>query len=182
MRELSLNILDVTCNSVKAGAQNITVNVTAEGNVLTIAIIDDGCGMDAEFLKRVTDPFTTTRTTRKVGMGLPLIKMEAEMSGGTFAIKSEKGVGTEVTTTFEIDHIDRPPLGDVADSLVTLICGLGSSRLVFNYSAFGNEFSLDTDQLKKELDGVPLDEPEVLAFVRDYIKENTITEFGGVLL
>ena len=95
MRELALNILDIAENSVKAGATLIRVTVRAEDGMLTIEIADDGCGMDAEFLKRVTDPFTTTRTTRKVGMGIPLFKMAAEMAGGEFSIRSEKGVGDD---------------------------------------------------------------------------------------
>ena len=109
MRELALNILDIAENSVKAGASLVRVLVEAKDGRLTIEISDNGCGMDAEFVKRVTDPFTTTRTTRKVGMGIPLFKMAAEMADGTFSITSEKGVGTTVTATFVLDHIDRAP-------------------------------------------------------------------------
>lgn len=182
MRELSLNILDIAENSVKAGAKNIIIAVEAKDNVLSISIKDDGCGMDADFLKRVVDPYTTTRTTRKVGMGIPLIKMEAEMSGGEFSIKSEKGVGTEVITTFAIDNIDRPPLGDIADTLTALITCIKSERIVFEYKAFGTEFRLDTEEVKRELDGVPLTEPDVLVFLREMIKENVVTNFGGVYI
>lgn len=178
MRELALNILDIAENSVKAGASLVHVMVCAEGGTLTIEIADDGCGMDAEFLKRVTDPFTTTRTTRKVGLGIPLFKMAAEMAGGTFGIESEKGKGTVVRASFVRDHIDRAPLGDLADTVVTLISGDGAPDFVFDVRVDGKEFVFDTRELKAELDGVPVDEPEVLVFVRDMIKEN-LNDIGG---
>ena len=181
MRELALNILDIAENSVKAGATLIRISVKAEGEELRIEISDDGCGMDAEFLKRVTDPFTTTRTTRKVGMGIPLFKMAAEMAGGSFSIRSERGVGTTVTATFLRDHIDRAPLGDLSDTVVTLIGGECKSEFVFEVSVDGKGFVFDTRELKAELDGVPVGEPEVLVFVRDMIKENMI-DIGGETL
>ncbi len=183
LRELSLNILDITENSLKAGAENVRISVSAEGNVLTIVIGDDGCGMDEEFLASVTDPFTTTRTTRKVGMGIPLLKMAAEMSGGEFTIKSAPGVGTTVTSSFMIDNIDRPPLGNIAETIASLVGNIeDETNIVFEYAAFGKSFKLDTSEVRKELDGVPLNEPEVLIFLRDLINENIITENGGVSL
>lgn len=178
MRELALNILDIAENSVKAGATLIRVTVRAEDGMLTIEIADDGCGMDAEFLKRVTDPFTTTRTTRKVGMGIPLFKMAAEMAGGEFSIRSEKGVGTTVRAMFVLGHIDRAPLGDLADTVVTLIGGECSSEFVFDVSVDGKGFEFDTRELKAQLDGVPVSEPDVLVFVRDMINEN-MKDIGG---
>ena len=178
MREIALNILDIAENSVKAGADLIKVTVHAEHGMLTVVISDDGCGMDEEFLKRVTDPFTTTRTTRKVGMGIPLFKMAAEMAGGEFSLTSEKGVGTTVKATFVLDHIDRAPLGDLADTVVTLIGGECRSDFVFDVRVDGKGFVFDTRELKAELDGVPVGEPEVLGFVRDMIKENLI-DIGG---
>ena len=178
MRELALNILDIAENSVKAGASLVRVLVEAKDGRLTIEISDNGCGMDAEFVKRVTDPFTTTRTTRKVGMGIPLFKMAAEMADGTFAITSEKGVGTIVTATFVLDHIDRAPLGDLADTVVTLIGGECRSDFVFDVRVNGKGCVFDARGRKAELDGVPVGEPEVLVFVRDMIKENLI-DIGG---
>lgn len=178
MRELALNILDIAENSVKAGATLIRVTVRAEDGMLTIEIADDGCGMDAEFLKRVTDPFTTTRTTRKVGMGIPLFKMAAEMAGGEFSIRSEKDVGTTVRATFVLGHIDRAPLGDLADTVVTLIGGECGSEFVFDVSVDGKGFEFDTRELKAQLDGVPVSEPDVLVFVRDMINEN-MKDIGG---
>lgn len=182
MRELSLNILDITENSLKAKATVVKIDVTVQKNLLTIAIADNGCGMTAEFLAKVTDPYTTTRTTRKVGLGIPLIKMEAEMSGGSFDIQSTVGVGTTITTTFAVDHIDRPPLGDVGETIMTLLSELNSTRIVFSYSANGQSFDFDTLELQQQLDGIPLDTPEILQFVKQMINENISTINGGIPL
>ena len=181
MRELALNILDITENSVKAGAKLVNINIIAEGNLLTIQILDDGCGMDKEFLEKVTDPFTTTRTTRKVGMGLPLFKMAAEMAGGTFKISSEIGKGTDVVATFNIDNIDREPLGNIADTMVTLLSDEIPTEFVLMVSVDKNQFNLDTRELKEQLNGIPISEPQVLMFVREMINEN-IKEIGGAKL
>ncbi|MGN0795622.1 MAG: ATP-binding protein [Christensenellales bacterium] len=180
MRELALNILDIVENSVKADAKLVEIDVIAKDNLLTIAIRDDGKGMSEEFLAKVTDPYTTTRTTRKVGMGLPLLKMEAEMAGGVFKIESKLGVGTTVTCCFEINHIDRPPLGDLGETMSTLLCNGDLVDYVLNYSVDEVGFTLDTRELKNELDGIPLDEPEVLLFVKNFIREN-ISQIGGAL-
>ena len=181
MRELALNILDITENSVKAGATLVEIDIIAKGNVLTIRIKDDGCGMDEEFLSKVTDPFTTTRTTRKVGMGVPLFKMAAEQANGTFSITSEKGKGTEVIATFEIDNIDREPLGNIADTMTTLLSDEIPTDYLLKVSVDGNQFDLDTRELKEQLNGIPISEPQVLLFVRDMINEN-IKEIGGANL
>lgn len=179
MRELSLNILDIVENSVKAEAKIVYIDVIAKDNVLTISIKDDGKGMSEEFLSRVTDPYTTTRTTRKVGMGLPFLKMEAEMAGGTFDIRSKLGEGTVVTTTFAIDHIDRPPLGDLGETMSTLISNGDEVDYVLHFVFKDTDFVFDTRELKTQLDGVPMDEPEVLLFIKNYIRENT--PHGGLL-
>lgn len=181
MRELALNILDIVENSVKAKASIVNIDVIAKGNILTITVADDGLGMDEDFLKKVEDPFTTTRTTRKVGMGVPLFKMAAEMSGGTFDIKSKKGVGTTVTATFEIDNVDRVPLGDLADTMVALISDEVSTEYVLKVSVEDEIFVFDTRELKEQLDGVSVCEPEILLFVRQMIKEN-IKQIGGAKL
>ena len=182
MRELSLNILDIAENSLKAKATLVEIDVSVENNTLTIAIKDNGCGMTEEFLAKVTDPYTTTRTTRKVGLGIPLIKMEAEMAGGSFDIQSQLGVGTTVTTTFAVDHIDRSPLGDVGETIMTLLTELGDTRIVYRYNANGQSFDFDTLELKQQLEGIPLDTPEILQFVKQLINENMNTINGGMLL
>ena len=179
MRELSLNILDITENSLKAKATLVEIDVTVVGNLLTIVIKDNGCGMSKEFLTKVTDPYTTTRTTRSVGLGIPLIKMEAE---GSFEIQSTVGVGTTVTTTFAVDHIDRPPLGDVGETIMTLLTELNDTRIVFTYYANGQSFCFDTLELQQQLEGIPLDTPEILQFVKQLINENMNTINGGMLL
>ncbi len=182
MRELSLNILDIAENSLKANASLISIDVLADESILTIKIEDNGCGMDGDFLSRVEDPFTTTRTTRKVGMGIPLMKMISEMSGGAFKVESEKGKGTVVTATFQVDHVDRPPLGDISQTIISLVGNLNDCDLIFNFNAFDTQFTLDTRDVRKELDGIPLDEPQILIFLRDLINENIKTNFRGVSL
>lgn len=181
MREIALNILDIVENSVKAGAKLVRIEVFATDDLLTVAIADDGAGMDEEFLKKVTDPFTTTRTTRKVGMGIPLFKMASEMAGGEFSITSKKGEGTTVKATFEISHIDRAPLGNLADTMVTLLSSDYATEFVLAVSIDGKTFDFDTRELKEELDGIPVDTPEILVFVRDMINDN-IMNIGGAKL
>lgn len=177
MKELSLNILDIAENSVKAGATLITVSLTQAGNVLTIDITDDGCGMDAETVRRVTDPFYTTRTTRKVGLGLPLLKLEAEQTGGTLTVTSRTaaqcpdGHGTTVRATFHTDHIDCMPLGDVTATLVTLIQGHPQEELAFSHRTDAGTVTLDTRQLREVLGDVPLDTYEVLKWIEGYLRE-----------
>lgn len=177
MKELSLNILDIAENSVKAGATLITVSLTQAGNVLTIEITDDGCGMDAETVRRVTDPFYTTRTTRKVGLGLPLLKLEAEQTGGTLTVTSRTaaqcpdGHGTTVRATFHTDHIDCMPLGDVTATLLTLIQGHPQEELAFSHRTDLGTVTLDTRQLREVLGDVPLDTYEVLKWIEGYLRE-----------
>ena len=174
MQELSLNILDIAENSVKAGASLITVAVCYRpaADRLTVTISDDGCGMDAETVHKVTDPFYTSRTTRRVGMGLPLWKMAAEMTGGTMTVESAPGVGTTVTAVFGISHIDRLPLGDLPQTMATLIGGSPEKdfRLEFDYD--GARFAADTREYRTVLgEEISLAEPEVLAFITGQVAE-----------
>ncbi len=178
MRELALNILDIVENSVKAGAKNVLIDILAKDNLLSIIIKDDGKGMDKEFVDRVTDPFTTTRTTRKVGMGIPLFKMAAEMAGGSFEIASTKGVGTTVKATFQLDHIDRVPLGNLAETMVTLLNDDFPTDYLLRVTIGEQKFEFDTKELKEQLDGISVNEPEILLFVKDMINENLI-HIGG---
>ena len=178
MKELSLNILDIAQNSVKAGASVIKIDITEEENKLTFKITDDGCGMTADFLAKVTDPFTTTRTTRKVGLGLPLLKMAAEATGGTMEItsKSDKEYddhGTAVTAVFDQSHIDCPPLGDIVSTVVLLVQNAPFyPRYIYTHVKNGEIFSLDTDELHEQLGpDIPLSEPSVLEFVEAYLSE-----------
>jgi Signal transduction histidine kinase len=174
MKELSLNVLDLVQNSISAGARNISINIieSEAEDILSISINDDGCGMDEELLSRVADPFTTTRTTRRVGMGLPLFKLEAEMSGGSFNIESLKGRGTKVSASFCLKNIDRPPLGDMAATMTALIQGSPDLDFVYTRLSGKGKFVFSTAEIKKTLDGVPLAEPEVLRWIGEYIAEN----------
>lgn len=177
MKELSLNILDIAQNSVKARAKNVRIEITEDENTLAFAITDDGCGMEKEFLENVTDPFTTTRKTRKVGLGLPFLKMEAEMTGGSFEItsRSEKEYedhGTRVYAAFNKNSIDFIPLGNITDTVCTLIHGSDHIDFEFSHKTESSEISLSTKEMREMLgDEVPLSSPEVLAWVRDYLDE-----------
>lgn len=173
MKELSLHILDIAKNSVKANAGLIEIDIDENEaeNLLTIDIIDNGCGMSEEFLKRVKDPFSTTRTTRKVGMGISLFEAAAEQCGGKLDITSQLGKGTKVSTTFLYDHIDRAPLGDMAGTMQTLISGSPDIDFLYRHRKNAKEFVLDTRELKKILGDVPLNNPDVLIWIDGYIKE-----------
>ncbi len=177
MKELSLNILDVVENSVKAGASLTEILLTEQGNALTITIRDDGCGMDAETVKRVTDPFYTTRTTRAVGLGLPLLKLEAQQTGGDVTVTSRDKAtypedhGTEVTAVFYTDHIDCPPLGDIPATVVTLVQGHPDTDFLFVHTNGENEVRMDTRELREILEGVPLDSFEVLQWIQGFLTE-----------
>jgi len=173
MKELSLHILDITKNSVSAGAKSITLSLTeTEEHALTIVIADDGCGMTPEFLARVTDPFTTTRTTRKVGMGLPLYRMAAEMTGGSLAIESTPGVGTTVTAVFHVDHLDCAPLGDLPGVMALLIQGSPLVDFTLERTTPKGSYRFSTLEVREQLGpDVPLDEPEVFLWLNDYLQE-----------
>ena len=165
MKELSLNILDIAENSVKARASLTQILLSETANTLTLTIADDGCGMDAETVARVTDPFYTTRTTRKVGMGVPLFRMATEMAGGDLNIHSVIGQGTTVTATFALTHIDRMPLGDMAGTVSTLIRLNPDLDFVYRHEVDGQFFELDTRDLREVLDDVPLSEPDVMEWI-----------------
>lgn len=183
MQELSLNILDVAQNSVKAGSTLTTVtveeDVTLDRMVITIA--DNGCGMDEQQLAHVTDPFYTTRTTRRVGLGVPFFKMAAELTGGSFEISSCVGKGTTVIASFVLSSVDRMPLGDIAATMTSLIQCNPNVDFVYLRRINGREMIADTREFRTALEGVPLDTPEVLAFIADYINQNTgeLTIEGG---
>jgi hypothetical protein len=178
MKELSLNILDIAKNSVTAGASLITITVAETAARLTITISDDGCGMTPEFVARVTDPFTTTRTTRKVGLGIPLLQMEAQMAGGDLTIASEVGKGTTTSAWFDPTNIDMPPLGDLVSTLVTLIQGSPDIDFLFTHSWEQDSYTLDTREIREIMGGISLAEPEILAWLTEYLTENesTLTE------
>lgn len=167
-----MNVLDIAQNSVKAEATLITIDVAenTQNKELTIRITDNGKGMTQEQLKSVEDPFFTTRTTRKVGMGVPLFKMEAEQSGGSFKISSILGRGTEVFALFKTDSVDFIPLGDMTSTVLSLICMNTQIDFVYVHTVDENRFTLDTRELKQILADVPLDTPEVTSWIKEYLQ------------
>ena len=175
MRELSLNILDIAQNSIAAGASltEILVEENTTEKTLLIGIYDNGKGMTEEQVRNVQDPFFTTRTTRKVGMGIPLFKMAAEQTGGSFSIKSQPGVGTRVEARFKTDSIDFTPLGDMSSTIATIVCMNEDKDFIYTRIVDDAEFKFSSADIKTVLDGVPLSEPSVMSWVEGYISEQT---------
>lgn len=175
MRELSLNVLDIAQNSVSAQATLIEIELaeSTQTHQLSISVRDNGKGMTKQQLENVRDPFFTTRTTRKVGMGIPLFKFAAEMTGGSFGIESEVGKGTVTTALFKTDHLDFTPVGDMTSTMITLITMNLHIDFVYKRIIDNKEFTLDTRQLKEILGDVPLNEPDIVMWITDYINENT---------
>jgi signal transduction histidine kinase len=183
MRELSLNVLDIAQNSITAGATliEIELNIFELQDKFEIVINDNGKGIEEEFLKKITDPFVTTRTTRKVGMGLPLFKFSAEQSGGQFKITSKVGKGTVVKAEYIISSIDRMPLGNIEDTIISLIISSDKTDILFKVKADKGEGYLDTREIRKELDGISLNSIEVIDFIKDYLSENLSYLYGGLV-
>ncbi len=177
MRELSLNVMDVAQNSITAGASLITIRVEEDRQKgeMVISIEDNGKGMSEEQVRQVIDPFYTTRTTRKVGLGVPLFKMEAEMTGGDFSIQSRVGEGTLVTARFCTDHVDMIPLGDIDNIILLLITCNPDRDFWFVHQVDGRQAELDTRQLREALGGeVPLNEPDVVQWIRNICRNRQI--------
>ena len=174
MKELSLHLLDIAQNSVTAGATELTLSLIEHSGVLTMTVADNGCGMTEEFLRQVRDPFTTTRTTRKVGMGLPLLRLSAEQASGSLQVESAPGVGTTTTALFHTHDIDCPPLGDLAGCLSLFLQGAPSTlETRYIHETDAGRFELDTRELKAILgDDVPLSTPDVVLWLQDYIAEH----------
>lgn len=174
MQDLSLHILDIMENSIRAKASliELLIREETEEDRLTIRIEDNGQGMAASFVKKATDPFVTTRTTRKVGLGLSLLKQHCLQSEGTFDIYSRKGKGTRITATMQYHHIDRLPLGDVPSSLCVLIQANPKTDIVYTHQYNDKQFVFSTVQIKEMLQGVPINELEIIAWLREYLTEN----------
>lgn len=174
MKDLSLHVLDIAQNSVSAGARKVIISVDEDmiKNDLTITIQDDGKGIPVDVLSRVTDPYFTSRTTRKVGMGIPLFKQNAEMAGGSFSIFSEPGRGTVVRASFMYDHIDRPPIGDMP-GVIVILCG-SNTEMEWQYLHKKNnrEYLFNTKEVKEVLDGLSIGDPSIQGYLREMIREN----------
>ena len=168
--------MDVAQNSITAGASLIEIRVeeARHKGELVISILDNGKGMSQVQVRRVVDPFFTTRTTRKVGLGVPLFKMEAEMTGGDFSVRSELGKGTEVRARFITTHVDMIPLGNINDTMVLLISCNPDRDFLFIHQIDDKKLELDTRQLREVLgEDVPLNEPDVVQWIRGYLQEQT---------
>ncbi len=167
-----MHILDIVENSLAAGACRIEIRIVEDlpDDRMSIEIVDDGCGMDEKMLGQVLDPFFTTRTTRRFGLGLPLLKEACRVSDGSLCVESQPGRGTRVQATFQHSHIDRKPLGNIGDTLITLIAGHPEVDLLYEHRRNRALFVLDTREIKEGLGDVPLNTPLVLSTLRTHIQ------------
>jgi hypothetical protein len=176
MRELSLHILDLLQNAVEAGATRIALTIEEDSSrdSLTVTVQDNGRGMPPELATRVLDPFVTTRQTRHVGLGLPLLAAAAEQAGGGVEVHSVPGEGTVVTAGFALDHWDRAPLGDLPGTLLAALLARDPVELLYVHRVDGREFRCDTAELREVLGGIPLTHPPVRAWLREYLEEGIV--------
>ena len=182
MQDLSLHLLDLVQNSVAAGANliKIFIDEDRERDWLSIGIEDDGRGMDEEAIKRITDPFYTTRTTRKVGLGLPLFQATTQRCGGTLTIKSVVGEGTEIKAELRLGHIDRPPFGKLDDTMITLILCNPEIDFVYDHKTNYGRFRLDTREIRQTIGEIPMEHPEIIGWIQSYMQEGLNEINGGV--
>jgi len=168
MEDLSLHILDIVENSIGAGARHVEIRVreSLQDDLLSIEIDDDGSGMREETLEKATDPFFTTRTTRRIGLGLSLFEQAAKRAGGEFTIASRPGAGTKVRGVFQHSHVDRQPLGDVAQTLLTLAIGNPQTEFTYLHRTGDSEVSFGTREIQAQLGDTPIHSPQGLAAVR----------------
>ena len=182
MKEISLHVLDIIQNSIAAGAALIEIEITvlhAQDRML-VSVKDNGCGMTQEFQRQVVDPFITSRTTRKVGLGIPMFQAGAEAAGGDFFLQSAPGQGTWIQASYQISHWDRPPLGDIAQTLyASILCNPGVD-FAFVFTVDGQSFRTDTREIKPILGDVPLNAPEVSVWLKEYLYEGFDALNGGV--
>jgi hypothetical protein len=174
LKDIALHILDIVQNSIYAGASmvEITVIENTVSDEFKVIISDNGNGMEREMLNKVTDPFFTSRKTRKVGLGIPLLKSRAEQAGGSFLISSVPGKGTELIAIFGHSHLDRPPKGDVA-GVISILAGANPGMdFVFRHWFNETGFVFDTREAKEILEGVSLQEPAVMNYIKEMIREN----------
>jgi len=175
VKELSLHILDIVQNSIKAGASLIELSIIEKSveNVFSIIIKDNGCGMDEDTVKNVVNPFFTTRTTRKVGLGLPLLQEAALRCNGALDIESKKGVGTTVSCSFEKDNIDRAPLGDIGSTIMTIVNSLENCEFIFIHKIDEKSYEFSTRKIKEILEENDLKSSEILLWIKEYVEEST---------
>ncbi len=173
MQDLSLHILDIAENSITAGADRITVKISEsrKANLLTLEITDNGRGMNEDMLNHAEDPFYTTRTSRKVGLGIPLLSQAARESGGEMKIRTKKGEGSSINVSFQHNHLDRKPMGDIAATIMVLIAGNPDIDFVFKLMREDEELIIDTAELKNDLGEVPVHSPAVIRIIKETIND-----------
>lgn len=173
MREIALHILDIAENGIRAGADRIAIVVdeARQDNRLRIEISDNGSGIPPEILAKVSDPFVSTRKTRRVGLGLSLLEAAARRCGGEFHIQSSQGQGTKVTAAFQYDHIDRAPMGDMSSTIVALLVGNPKVDFFYSHTIDGRQFAIDTQEIKKEIEGVSISDPAVIQYLNRTVRE-----------
>ncbi|MDR1065907.1 MAG: ATP-binding protein [Clostridiales bacterium] len=170
MKELSMHIMDIAENSVRANSPVVKITIEERRNSLSILIEDEGDGMTPEMAEKALDPFVTTRNTRKVGLGLPFLKQTCEQCGGKLTIESALGKGVKVVAEMERDNIDRPPMGDLADCLRVLIAGRPDVDFIYSHTVDDKAYAFDTTEVKKELDGLSIAEPAVAKWLYDELR------------
>lgn len=183
MKEIALHIMDIAQNSISAGATLIEIEVIVdhERDAVFTSVKDNGCGMDEETVGRVVSPFETSRTTRKVGLGIPFFKMGAEECGGSFELSSKPGEGTYISASYAISNIDRPPLGDMAETMLALAACNEGVDFLYRYTVDGNEFVFDTREIRCILgEGIPLNLPDIMAWMREYLDQGIEELNGGI--
>lgn len=174
MKELSLHILDIVQNSIRAKAREIEIVIdeAINDNRLEIKIKDNGKGIDKDLLEEIKNPFATTRTTRKIGLGIPLLAESCVRAEGDLEVESELGLGTTITGVFKFDHIDRAPIGDIVNTITMLILSSPEIRYIFTYRVNELDFTMDTDEIKKVLQGVPINDLSIIKWLETYLEEN----------
>lgn len=177
MEDLSLHILDIAENSIAAHAKIITIRVreSQEKDLLTLEITDDGKGMDQKTLNSALDPFFTTKKTRRFGFGLSFLSEAARMAEGSFSVESKPGKGTKINATFKASHIDTKPLGDIPQTVITLIMGHPEIDLSYSHATDKDKYTIDTKNIKAQLNGLPINAPEVLKYIKKHIKQGIAT-------
>ena len=181
MKDLAMHIIDIIQNSIEAGADTVRLEITENtaDDRFTIEITDNGRGMDQELLAKVTDPFFTSRQTRRVGLGIPLFKAAAERCDGHLALDSTPGKGTKLTAVFRHSHIDRAPLGNIIDTVVNLVAASPELNFDFSHQTGDREITFDAAELRKKLEDVPLNNPAVINWIKNYFVEGYREEVCG---
>jgi hypothetical protein len=173
MLDLAAHILDIAENSVRAKAKLIEINIEEDtsNDSLTIEIIDDGQGMNQEEINKALDPFYTTKTVRRVGLGIPLLAAAAQRSDGSLHLESKEGKGTTIKATFGLGHVDRQPLGDIIGTLIILIAGNSDVDFLYKHRRNERQFEMDTRQIRNEIGDIDINHPEILKYIRSVLEE-----------